>query len=81
MDGSQILRPDKKTNDYQAQAEKNSNELDATSNRIKRLEKSLGERALCGTPDAVACKLDRFKAVGNGQDPGMAKVAWECLSV
>ena len=80
MDGSQILCPDKETGYYTEDAEKNSCELDATSNRIKRLEKSLGECSLCGTSDEVAQRLDRFKAIGNGQDPFMAKAAWDILS-
>jgi DNA (cytosine-5)-methyltransferase 1 len=81
LDGSQILCPDQAADGHQAEAEKNANELDAASHRIERLEKSLGERALCGTPDEVANRLDRFRAVGNGQDPGMVKTAWDCLAV
>ncbi len=67
--GSQILCPYKTANSYQKKTIKKPDELDATSYRIKRLEKSLGERALRGTPDEVANRLDRFKAIGNGQDP------------
>lgn len=78
--GSQILCPDKTADDYQAKAIQITNELDATSHRIKRLEESLGECALRGTPDEVACRLDRFKVIGNGQDPVVAATAWRILN-
>lgn len=30
-------------------------------------------------PYAVAAQMDRLKAIGNGQDPRLAKLAWEIL--
>jgi len=76
----QVLRSYEAANDHQAQPVKNTYELDAASNRIKRLEQSLGERALCGTPDEVANRLDRFRVIGNGQDPYCAAAAWRLLT-
>lgn len=80
MDGSQVLCPDAPTDAHKAQTGKDANELDAAGNRIKRLEESMGERAICGAPVEVANKLDRFKVIGNGQDPAMVKTAWQCLT-
>ncbi len=31
-------------------------------------------------PDELACRLDRFKAIGNGQVPECAAVAWQILT-
>lgn len=81
MDRSQVLRSDQAADGNQARTIKDANELDATGDRIKRLEQSLGERALRGTPDAVANRLDRFRAIGNGQDPYIAAAAWRLLSI
>ena len=79
LHGSQVLRTDQAANDYQAGPGQNANELDAAGRRIERIEESLGERAICGSADALAYKLDRFKAIGNGQDPFVAATAFKLL--
>jgi hypothetical protein len=31
-------------------------------------------------PHGMADQMDRLRAIGNGQNPGVAAVAWKCLS-
>jgi len=38
------------------------------------------ERGVCGDIERVAERMDRIKSVGNGQVPGVVKLAWETLS-
>ena len=37
------------------------------------------EPGFLGKPDGMADRMDRNRAIGNGQDPRVAKVAWETL--
>lgn len=34
---------------------------------------------VCGAPNGVANRVDRFKAIGNGQVPAVVRLAWEIL--
>jgi DNA (cytosine-5)-methyltransferase 1 len=42
--------------------------------RLQDADRSLGE------VDGVANRVDRLKAIGNGQVPAVVKLAWEVLS-
>ncbi len=47
--------------------------------RILALEKVVGEPAILGGNDGLANRVDRLAATGNGQNPFLAKLAWETL--
>ena len=47
---------------------------------IQRIRQNLLTPELCGSGDEVAARLDRLKAVGNGQHPLTAQLAWETLT-
>lgn len=48
--------------------------------RIRSLEKSMGEPSISGNPDGVAHRVDRLKAPGEGQVPQVAATAWGILT-
>jgi DNA (cytosine-5)-methyltransferase 1 len=54
--------------------------LDAVWARLSRLEKRLGEPAVFGTADGLAHRVDRLTAIGEGQVPAVAALAWQLLA-
>ena len=55
--------------------------LDSCLSIFAQFAQRMGEPAVFGMDNGVAGRMDRLRAVGNGQDPRVAKLAWEILSV
>ena len=45
-----------------------------------RLGEQCGTPAICRSRNGVACHVDRLKAIGNGQVPAVARLAWDILT-
>lgn len=58
---------------------KSSTPLVSVWDRIPQLEKRLGEPCVFGIDDGLAHRVDRLKAIGNGQVPAVVRAAWENL--
>lgn len=54
--------------------------LDNISNIADEFEKSMGEPALFGMDDGLAHRVDRLKAIGNGQVPVVVRRVFELLT-
>jgi DNA (cytosine-5)-methyltransferase 1 len=54
-------------------------DADTPAKRISRLEQRLGQPGVLGTDDGLAHRVDRLKAIGNGQVPAVAALAWRLL--
>jgi DNA (cytosine-5)-methyltransferase 1 len=48
--------------------------------RLRALEDLVGEPAILGSRDGLANQVDRLKAIGNGQFPSVAALAWRILN-
>ena len=44
------------------------------------VDQLLADGLVCRTPDGVADRMERISALGNGQVPAVAALAWEVLS-
>ncbi len=53
--------------------------LEPVWNRLSRLEERLGEPSVFRTNDGLAYRVDRLRAIGEGQVPAVARVAWRLL--
>jgi hypothetical protein len=48
--------------------------------RIRKHEFRCGQPAILGELDGTSHRVDRLKAIGNGQIPSVVRLAWETLS-
>ena len=47
--------------------------------RIRALERMVGEPAILGSGDGIPYRVDRLGSIGNAQDPRVAALAWRIL--
>ncbi len=57
-----------------------SDALDDVWGNLAQLENRLGEPSVFGANDGLPFRLDRLGAIGNGQVPAVARIAWNLLT-
>tara|TARA_R110000782_G_scaffold124751_3_gene216245 strand:- start:135 stop:887 length:753 start_codon:yes stop_codon:yes gene_type:complete len=61
-------------------ASKNVNPCCSRAERVAGLERLCRESAILGSGNELADPVDRLQAIGNGQDPAVAALAWRTLT-
>lgn len=54
--------------------------LDAVWSHLSRLEERLGQPSVFGDDDGMAHRVDRLRAIGEGQVPAVVRCAWQLLN-